>query len=71
MSDFKSMFEESEKRHKAKDTLIENQLKKITSLEESVLLANQHTYGSKSQKRKSKPADEADHAKNKDDFDGT
>jgi len=39
MSDFKALFEESEKRHKAKDALIENQLKKITSLETSTLMA--------------------------------
>ena len=61
------MFEESEKRHKAKHALIENQVKKITSLEEAVLLTNRHTYGSRSQKRKPKSADDADHTKNKDD----
>lgn len=71
MSDFKALFEEAKKQNVAKDTLIENLLKKIASLEESVRLSNKHTYGSKSQKRKSKPADEDDHTKNKDDFDGT
>lgn len=45
MSDFKSMFEESEKQTKSKDILIENLLKKITALEESIRLNNKHTYG--------------------------
>lgn len=71
MSDFKAMFEELEKQTQAKDALIENLLKKITSLEESVRLNNKHTYGSKSQKRKSTKTDDDDHTKNKNDFDGT
>lgn len=71
MSDFKALFEESKKQNVAKDALIENLLKNVTSLEESVRLGNKHTYGSKSQKRKSKPTDEDDHTKHKDDFDGT
>lgn len=71
MSGFKALFEEAKKQNVAKDALIENLLKKVTSLEESVRLNNKHTYGSKSQKRKSKPTDEDDYTKHKDDFDGT
>ena len=71
MSDLKAMLAESEKRDKTKDSLIENLLKKITSLEEVVRLNNKHTYGSKSQKRKPKKTEGDDHTKNKDDFDGT
>ncbi|MEG1726140.1 MAG: hypothetical protein RR313_12180, partial [Anaerovoracaceae bacterium] len=71
MSDLKAMLAESEKRDKVKDAMIENLLKKITSLEEIVRLNNKHTYGSKSQKRKSKKTDDDDHTKNEDDFDGT
>ena len=66
------MLEESEKQNKSKDALIETLLNKITSLEESVRLGNQQTYGSKSQKHKSKPVtDDADHTKDKEGFDGT
>lgn len=71
MSDLKAMLAESEKRDKAKDSLIENLLKKITSLEEVIQLNDKHTYGSKSQRRKSKKTEDDDHTKNKDDFDGT
>ena len=52
ISDLKAMLLELENRDKAKDALIENQSKKITSLEEVIRLNNEHTYGSKSQKRK-------------------
>lgn len=71
MSAFKALSEELEKQSKAKDSLIENQLKKITSLEESLRLNTKHTYGSKSQKRKSTKTDDDDPTKNKDGFDGT
>lgn len=63
MSDLKAMLAESEKRDKTKDSLIENLLKKITSLEEVVRLNNKHTYGSKSQKRKPKKTEGDDHTK--------
>ena len=71
MSGFKALFGEAKNQNVAKDALIENLLKKVTSLEESVRLNDKHTYGSKSQKRKSKPTDDDDHTRNKDDFDGT
>lgn len=71
ISDLKAMLVESEKLQKTKDALIENLLEKITSLEEVIRLNNKHTYGSKSQKRKSKKTDDDDHTKNKADFDGT
>lgn len=65
ISDLKAMLVESEKLQKTKDALIENLLEKITSLEEVIRLNNKHTYGSKSQKRKSKKTDDDDHTKNK------
>lgn len=71
ISDLKAMLLELENRDKAKDALIENQSKKITSLEEVIRLNNEHTYVSKSQKRKPKKTEDDDHTKNKDDFDGT
>ncbi|WP_250721879.1 IS66 family transposase [Bacteroides fragilis] len=71
ISDLKAMLLELENRDKSKDALIENQSKKITSLEEVIRLNNEHTYVSKSQKRKPKKTEDADHTKNKDDFDGT
>lgn len=71
ISALKAMLLELENRDKAKDALIENQSKKITSLEEVIRLNNAHTYVSKSQKRKPKKTEDDDHTKNKDDFDGT
>lgn len=68
------MFEDLEKQAKSKDVLIKNLLEKITALEKAVLLNNKHTYGSKSQKHKSRQKNEDaddDHTRNKMDFDGT
>ena len=48
-------------------------LETIESLRGQLDLMNQHTYGSKTQKRKAKRSKtgSVDHTKNKDDFDGT
>jgi transposase len=78
--DYKLKFEEErslrEEEHQLNLSLqrkMDTLLATIESLRDQLSLMNQHTYGSKTQKRKanSSKADSVDHTKNKDDFDGT
>lgn len=71
--DYKSKFEEEHKLNLSLQTRMDKLLETIESLRDQLALMNQHTYGSKTQKRKTNRSKTAsvDHTKNKDDFDGT